>query len=77
MLIEIQEKKMEIEIFGENPIDSNLIRNQIKLSQVKAQKQSNKMFDGVEIDGVSADHYKDTDKKNEQIYLKKNIDLNL
>ena len=35
------------------------------------------MFDGVEIDGVSADLYKDTDKKNEQIYLKKNIDLNL
>lgn len=32
MLIEIQEKKMLNEIFGENPIDSNLIRNHIKLS---------------------------------------------
>ena len=37
MLIEIQEKKMLIEIFGENPIDSNLIRNHIKLSKVKVQ----------------------------------------
>ena len=55
MLIEIQEKKMHIEIFGENHIDSNLIKNQIILSPVSVQIQKKDNLNGVENDLNSVD----------------------
>ena len=55
MLIEIQEKKMHIEIFGENHIDSNLIKNHIILSPASVLRQNKDILDGVENDLNSLD----------------------
>ena len=51
MLINIQEKRMFIEIFGEDPLDSNLMRRHVKGS---AAEQSNRPSIGLSSEAFGA-----------------------
>lgn len=45
MIIEIQEKKMQIEIFGELPLDSGTLKKHLKVGRESQEQQFSKPFD--------------------------------